>query len=200
MTLALGLSAWSGAAQDGGGPPSGKGQGPGGPNGPGGGRHHRPLPPIVNALDTNHDGVIDAAEIANASAALMTLDKNGDGRLTLDELMGPRPHPDDANPPTDAADDHPHPPLPLVIAALDANHDGVIDASEIANASAVLLKLDKNGDGKLTMLELMGPRPRRGGRGPGGPDGQGNPGADGPPGPNGPPPGPDGGQPPPRDK
>jgi hypothetical protein len=42
-------------------------------------------------LDANHDGVIDAAEIANASAALATLDKNGDGQLTQDELFPPRP-------------------------------------------------------------------------------------------------------------
>ena len=56
------------------------------------GPHHRPPPPaIIAALDANHDGVIDAAEIANASAALMALDKNGDGQLTPDEFMGPRP-------------------------------------------------------------------------------------------------------------
>ncbi|HVV73183.1 MAG TPA: phospholipid-binding protein, partial [Verrucomicrobiae bacterium] len=61
-----------------------------------------------------HDGVIDADEIANAPAALKTLDKNGDGKLTMDELMGPRPMrgagqgdhqgppppPDDAPPPS----------------------------------------------------------------------------------------------------
>ncbi|MGH7969197.1 MAG: EF-hand domain-containing protein, partial [Limisphaerales bacterium] len=55
----------------------------------------------------------------------------------------------------------PHRPPPL-IAALDANHDGVIDADEIANAPAALKTLDKNGDGKLTMDELMPPRPPRG--------------------------------------
>lgn len=51
-----------------------------------------------------------------------------------------------------------------VIAVLDANSDGVIDESEIANAAAALKKLDKNGDGKLTRDEI---RPAR--RGPGGP-------------------------------
>src|SRR5437868_5812629 len=50
------------------------------------------------------------------------------------------------------------PPPPLIIAALDANGDGVIDADEIANAPAVLAKLDKNGDGKLTPDEFIGPR------------------------------------------
>ena len=49
------------------------------PGGPGGHRGHRPPPPVILALDTNHDGVIDADEIANAVAALKTLDKNKDG-------------------------------------------------------------------------------------------------------------------------
>ncbi len=52
---------------------------------------HRGAPPIVSALDTNQDGTIDATEIANASAALLALDKNGDGQLTPDELMPKRP-------------------------------------------------------------------------------------------------------------
>ena len=46
----------------------------------------RPVPPLINALDANHDGVIDETEIANASKALRTLDKNGDGKLTMEEL------------------------------------------------------------------------------------------------------------------
>ena len=69
-------------------------------------------------------------------------------------------------------------PQPALILALDANHDGVIDADEIANASAALKKLDKNGDGKLTREEYLGPRPGGPG-GPGGPDGQRGPGKDG---------------------
>jgi hypothetical protein len=48
-------------------------------------------PPVVTALDANKDGTLDATEIANASAALLTLDKNGDGQLTSDELMPARP-------------------------------------------------------------------------------------------------------------
>src|SRR6185369_8879454 len=51
----------------------------------------RPPPPIIAALDANHDGVIDETEIANASAALKSLDKNGDGKLTIEELRPPRP-------------------------------------------------------------------------------------------------------------
>jgi hypothetical protein len=45
------------------------------------------------------------------------------------------------------------------MAALDANGDGELDATEIANASATLKTLDKNGDGKLTADELLPPPP-----------------------------------------
>ena len=41
---------------------------------------------MVAALDTNSDGVISKEEIANAPAALRSLDRNGDGRLTADEF------------------------------------------------------------------------------------------------------------------
>jgi Ca2+-binding EF-hand superfamily protein len=128
-------------------PPGGPGFGPRG--------HHRPPPlPIVTALDVNHDGVIDASEIANASAALKTLDKNGDGQLTADEYLPTRP--------ADAPKDAPTPPTPPILKALDANGDGVISADEIANAPAALKTLDKNGDGQLTRDEFCPPPPMRG--------------------------------------
>lgn len=150
--------------------------------------HHPPLP-IVLALDTNHDGIIDAAEIANASAALLTLDLNHDGVLTTNEYMPPLP--------TNAPARRHLPPTPLIVKALDANGDGIIDASEIANAAVALKTLDKNGDGVLTRDEYIGRRP---GRPPqGGPGGNGG-GADdmpagGPP-PDGSPEGPQDGPPP----
>ena len=53
------------------------------------------------------------------------------------------------------------PSTPLVVATLDANHDGVIDAVEIKNAVTALKSLDKNADGKLTGEELRRPRPSR---------------------------------------
>jgi hypothetical protein len=52
------------------------------------GRRH-PRAPLVLALDANKDGEISAEEIANAPAALKTLDKNGDGKLTRDEIRPP---------------------------------------------------------------------------------------------------------------
>ena len=53
--------------------------------GPGGAGFMRMLP-IMAALDKDEDGTISAEEIENAVAALKTLDKNGDGKLTSDEL------------------------------------------------------------------------------------------------------------------
>jgi hypothetical protein len=187
--LALGSSAWIATAQSAdaaapeGGPPGGPGM-----------RPHRPPPLFLKALDANTNHVIDAEEIANAATALQALDKDGDGKLSLEELLGPppgagqhgegqrppRPH---GPPPGEGVDGGTnHPPVPPLIAALDANHDGVVDATELANAPAALKTLDKNGDGKLTPDEFLPPF-RRGPRGPGG-HGMGGPGGFG-----GPPPG-----------
>jgi hypothetical protein len=53
-------------------------------------------------------------------------------------------------------------PAPPLVAALDLNKDGVIDADEISKASESLKSLDKDSDGKLTREEV---RPeRRGGK------------------------------------
>jgi protein tyrosine phosphatase (PTP) superfamily phosphohydrolase (DUF442 family) len=61
------------------------------------------LPPwlLLQALDANHDGIIDADELADASTALEALDKNGDGRLTADEYQAAstRPNPQSRRPP-----------------------------------------------------------------------------------------------------
>jgi len=90
--LALTGSALSliGQDTDGRRPPPGA---PGGPGGPGaGGRGGMMMNfPVMQALDANGDGVIDEKEIANASVALKKLDKNGDGKLTMDELRPQRP-------------------------------------------------------------------------------------------------------------
>jgi hypothetical protein len=40
----------------------------------------------MNTLDANGDGTIDAWELENATLLLRKLDRNGDGRLTPDEL------------------------------------------------------------------------------------------------------------------
>ncbi len=171
----------------------------GGPGGPGGGREgKRPVPPIIAALDLNKDGTIDADEIAKAAESLKKLDKNNDGKLTEDEIRPPRPEgqggpgkkdgadggdkkgPREKGGPGDGQGRPPRPdgakggpegkrPAPPIVAALDLNKDGTIDADEITKAPESLKKLDKNNDGKLTEDELHPPRPD----GQGGPEGKG---------------------------
>lgn len=87
--VALLLATAFGHAQPGGGQ-----RGPGvqgGPSGQGGPGGPPPPPPLIAALDANHDGIIDAQEIDNAPAALRTLDKNKDGKLTPDEYRPRHP-------------------------------------------------------------------------------------------------------------
>jgi len=163
MTLIVGFIGWTAYAQN--------SSLPAGDPGTGG---NHPQPPIFTAIDLNHDSIISADELAKAAASLKTLDKNGDGRLTHDEYIPPRPGEPamsanmnaacPANPqgPANAADQagmgpgmDRRPPKPPIDLALDTNKDGVISADEIAKAAASLKKLDKNGDGKLSRDECL---------------------------------------------
>jgi len=163
-------------------PPQQSGQPTQDQQGPQGGRHHRPPPSkLLLALDANHDGVIDSNEIANSSAVLTTLasEVGTNGTLTWAEVCPQRPPRPGGNdsasstnqdnpPPPDGQQgqgqgqgQHHRPPPDKLFTALDANHDGVIDANEIANAPAALKTLDKNGDGQLTRDELRPNHPPR---------------------------------------
>ena len=52
-----------------------------------------PVPPLIAALDVDHDGTISAPELADAPESLKTLDNNGDGELSPQELRPHRPPP-----------------------------------------------------------------------------------------------------------
>lgn len=112
---------------------------------------------IFAALDSNHDGVISAAELANAPTALRALDLDGDDILTVAELR----HFERNRPTTTARTESRREPRAgnispgfLLAFALDANHDGVLQPMEIANAATSLGTLDLDGDGQITVREL----------------------------------------------
>jgi Ca2+-binding EF-hand superfamily protein len=99
--------------------------------------------PVLAALDADHDGEISAAEIMNSSSALKKLDRNGDGRLTPDELL-----PDQES--IQAA---------VIMMRLDKNGDGRISRAELESPEAeplreVLQSADRNHDGLTTEEEL----------------------------------------------
>jgi hypothetical protein len=101
---------------------------------------------VLSALDLNRDLILSPSELANAPLVLRSLDTNHDEVLDAREVGGrggERPWG------TDFMRYHP------VLAALDADHDGLISAAEIANAPAALATLDKNRDGLLTAAELL---------------------------------------------
>ena len=86
------------------------------------------ISPIVAALDTDRDGALSAAEIENASKSLLTLDKDGDGKISRDEW--------------DAG-----------YRVFDVNGDGKITKSEFLSVSGygfVFELLDTDNDGQIT--------------------------------------------------
>lgn len=118
----------------------------------------RPISPYFRllaalaALDANHDGILSASEIANAPSALMKLDKNGDGKLSPEECGLRLPEALNLDPQVlKLAFMRFHP----VLAALDGDHDGEISSSEIRAAPQALKTLDRNGDGQLTVDEVL---------------------------------------------
>ncbi|HEU0121256.1 MAG TPA: EF-hand domain-containing protein [Bryobacteraceae bacterium] len=107
--------------------------------------------PLLAALDADRDGTLSAAELAGAPKAILTLDKNGDGAVSAEELHsngGQRRGPGGPDP---------------LFRAIDTDGDGALSSAEISAASKSLLALDKDADGMLQRDEV---RPAR--MGPGG--------------------------------
>lgn len=104
--------------------------------------------PIVVALDANSDGVIDAAELADATANLKKLDKNGDGQLTLDEIRPPRrQRGQEGGNPQDMVNR---------LLQLDKDGDGKLSAEELPERMRGMLdRADLNKDGFLDKDELL---------------------------------------------
>lgn len=104
-----------------------------------------PPRPIVLAIDNNHDGKLSADEIANAPAALKTLDKNGDGQLDSLEYLASQ---------NDPASNKPDETVQRLM-AFDRNDDGVLTQDELPQRlQGLFARIDTNHDGKLTPEEI----------------------------------------------
>jgi len=119
------------------GTPPGQGDRPRAPQGPGEGRGFGP-PPFFQLLDTDGDGKLSRDELSKAAENLMKRDRNEDGFLTPDELFAglpgagsPGARPGAGTPPPGGAAGGP-----------GANM-----------AAAMIRRMDKDGDGKLTKDE-----------------------------------------------
>lgn len=148
-----GLSAWTQ-------PPEGRFgvRGPGGPGGPGGfggpgGRGFPPMP-LTTALDTDGDGELSKAEIANASKSLMTLDKNEDGVISAEEM---RPQFGRGGPGGRGGPSGPDASVELIerMFAFDKDKDGKLTAEELPERMKSLIeRADTNKDGFLDRQEV----------------------------------------------
>jgi Ca2+-binding EF-hand superfamily protein len=160
-------------AQAGGQPPAAPARRPDGAPRPAGAPQRRPegQPPpgglpgagLFAVLDTDHDGQLSTAEIVAAGSVLLKLDRNGDGKLTPEEVFGGPPgnqvkgrpgegRPSDARP----ADGRPGLQEMLErIKAADTNKDGKLSKDEAPDRlKENFERIDANGDGFIDETEV----------------------------------------------
>jgi EF hand len=150
-----------------------------GPGGRGGRPEGGPMAfPLLQALDADGDGELSAKEIENATAALKTLDKDKNGKLSREEMF-PAPgrfggRGQGQGPGND--------PTAMVSALMtyDKNADGKLSKDELPERLRPIMdRADANKDGFLDKTEVTEYAQRQGrrgpGMGPGGPDGGGAP-------------------------
>lgn len=128
---------------------------------------------IMAALDADKDGALSANEIANATAALKKLDKNGDGKVGRDEIRTEleklRPTREERGGRRGGFG------RGNFLDRYDKNADGKISASELPERmrQGLMNRADKNGDGFLekSEIEALSQNPSNRGRNRGGPGG-----------------------------
>ncbi|MEY4566683.1 MAG: hypothetical protein RLY14_1653 [Planctomycetota bacterium] len=114
------------------------------------------ISPIVAALDTDRDGMLSATEIENASKSLLTLDKNGDGKLSNEELrpsMPPGMTPGGPGPQGPGGMNEEM--MARMLKARDTDGDGKLTGDEIPpQMRERLAMMDTNGDEAIDMDEI----------------------------------------------
>ncbi len=118
---------------------------------------------IFQALDTDHDNTLSAAEIDAAPAVLKALDKNGDGTVTADEIPMPAGRgrgEGRGRGGSGVGDEAPAaPPTPddmaATLMAFDKNKDGKLTKAEVPERmQGIFDRVDTNHDGVLTVDEI----------------------------------------------
>ena len=108
----------------------------------------RPAPrpnPLLQALDTDSDRALSAEEIAAAPVSLKKLDKDGDGKISQEELR----------PPVPAGGVEPSELVERLLES-DRNRDGKLSKDELPGRLKSLFdRADTNRDGFLTRDELL---------------------------------------------
>ena len=144
--------------------PAAKGKGPGGPGAPGG----KGDGSFFREMDKDGDKAISKEEAGERWERLGKLDKDGDGKVTAQEMMAARPQggPEGKGAPQGG----PGKGGPEMFANADKNKDGKLSKDEVpAEMWERLSKLDKDSDGAVSKEEMAAMR------GKGGPDGKGAP-------------------------
>jgi len=108
------------------------------------------MDPVFAALDSDRDSVISAEELKLTSESLKRLDKNGDGKLTEDELRPARGPEGQGGPGAPPQED-----FAETLMAFDKNGDGKLTKGELPERMQNLFaRADADNDGFLTKDEL----------------------------------------------
>lgn len=154
--------------------PAAQGKGPGGPGAPGGPKG-KGDGSFFREMDTDGDKAISKEEAGERWERLGKLDKDSDGKVTMQEMMAARPQggPEGKGAPQGG----PGKGGPEMFANADKNKDGKLSKDEVpAEMWERLSKLDKDNDGAVSKEEMAAMRGKGGpGAGPGGPRGNGGP-------------------------